>query len=67
MLLAIIWFVVDAHKWFKGPKVNIEHMMIGQAENVLEGKIGNGSDSGSAEGEGLTATKKDDGKIASVA
>ena len=25
MLGAIIWWFVDAHKWFKGPKVNIEH------------------------------------------
>lgn len=23
MLLVIIWFFVDAHKWFKGPKINI--------------------------------------------
>ncbi len=21
MLLAVIWWIVDAHKWFKGPKV----------------------------------------------
>lgn len=66
MLFAIIWFVVDAHKWFKGPKVNIEHMMIGQGEDVLEGKTGNGSDSGSAEAEGIT-TKNDEGKIANLA
>jgi amino acid transporter len=24
MLFVILWFVVDAHKWFKGPKINIE-------------------------------------------
>jgi hypothetical protein len=24
MLFVIIWFFVDAHKWFKGPKINIE-------------------------------------------
>lgn len=24
MLFIIIWFWVDAHKWFKGPKINIE-------------------------------------------
>lgn len=47
MLLAIIWFVVDAHKWFKGPKVNIQHMMLGQGDNVIEGKEGSdGSESG---------------------
>lgn len=54
MLFAIIWFVVDAHKWFKGPKVNIDHMMVGQGDNVIEGKIGdsNTSDSDSATGKG---------------
>lgn len=25
MLAVTIWWVVDAHKWFKGPKVNVEH------------------------------------------
>ncbi|KAA8650569.1 amino acid permease [Aspergillus tanneri] len=25
MLAVIIWWVVDAHKWFTGPKVNVEH------------------------------------------
>ncbi len=27
MLFAIIWFIVDAHKWFKGPKINVVHMI----------------------------------------
>lgn len=27
MLAAMIWWVVDAHKWFKGPKVNVEHVI----------------------------------------
>jgi len=30
MLIALLWFVVDAHKWFKGPRVNVKHAMIGQ-------------------------------------
>lgn len=50
MLFAMIWYAVSAHKWFKGPKVNIEHTMIGREGNVLEGKAGPGdgsSDSGS--------------------
>lgn len=50
MLLAILWFVVDAHKWFKGPKVNIEHQMIDDVA-VLDGKDGgSASDSGSTGG-----------------
>ncbi|KAI1864728.1 hypothetical protein JX265_008452 [Neoarthrinium moseri] len=27
MLFVIVWFFVDAHKWFKGPKINIEHIL----------------------------------------
>ncbi|EXJ56764.1 hypothetical protein A1O7_07108 [Cladophialophora yegresii CBS 114405] len=46
MLGALVWWVVDAHKWFKGPKVNIQHMMLGRGDNVIEGKD-QGSDSGS--------------------
>ncbi|KAL4784017.1 amino acid permease-domain-containing protein [Aspergillus varians] len=34
MLAVSIWWVVDAHKWFKGPKVNVEHAIHG---NVIEG------------------------------
>ncbi|KAH8197855.1 hypothetical protein TruAng_008002 [Truncatella angustata] len=30
MLAVIIWFFVDARKWFKGPKINIEHHMLHQ-------------------------------------
>lgn len=37
MSFALIWWFVDAHKWFKGPKVNIEHMM---GPNVIEGQDG---------------------------
>lgn len=29
MLGAVIWWVVDARKWFKGPKVNVEHAIYG--------------------------------------
>lgn len=30
MLIVIIWFFVDARKWFKGPKINIAHHMLHQ-------------------------------------
>ncbi|KAI1181237.1 amino acid permease [Nemania sp. FL0916] len=36
MLFVIIWFFVDAHKWFKGPKINIEHHMNARAIEGLE-------------------------------
>jgi hypothetical protein len=35
MLVALLWFAVDAHKWFKGPKVNAKHAMIGQVIKEL--------------------------------
>ncbi|KZF23682.1 amino acid transporter [Xylona heveae TC161] len=35
MLIISIWWVVDAHKWFHGPKVNIHHQMHGG--DVLQG------------------------------
>ncbi|KAI0143794.1 amino acid permease [Xylariaceae sp. FL1272] len=27
-LFILIWWFVDAHKWFKGPKINIQHRML---------------------------------------
>ncbi|CAH0025675.1 unnamed protein product [Clonostachys rhizophaga] len=35
MLFLILWFFIDAHKWFKGPVVNIEHHMINQESGIL--------------------------------
>lgn len=60
--LVCIWWLVDARKWFKGPKVNLEHLMHGregqaeeiQAEdgqNVIEGKEGDRSSSSDVPGE----------------
>jgi hypothetical protein len=37
MLMVLVWWVVDARKWFNGPKVNVEHMMLGRDGAVLEG------------------------------
>ena len=31
MLFALLWFAIDARKWFKGPRVNAKHAMIGKA------------------------------------
>lgn len=46
MVGVMIWWVVSAHKWFKGPKVNIEHAMIGRPENMIEGREGSMNSSG---------------------
>ncbi|KAA6412389.1 MAG: amino acid transporter [Lasallia pustulata] len=31
MSLALLWYAVDARKWFKGPKINVEHLIHVQA------------------------------------
>jgi hypothetical protein len=38
MFLVTVWYFVSAKNWFKGPKVNIEHMMLGREEAVVEGQ-----------------------------
>lgn len=45
MLGSLIWWVVSARKWFKGPKVNIEHAMLGREGNVIEGHEESGGSS----------------------
>lgn len=37
MTIVLIWWFVSAHKWFKGPKINVEHAMLGGEGAVLEG------------------------------
>ena len=55
MTAILIWWFVSAHKWFKGPKVNVDHMMLGA--DVVEGQDpepkGTDSDSSSGHGGGL--------------
>ena len=51
MFMVTIWWFVSAHKWFKGPKVNIEHMMLGRGE-VVEGKDRKDGDASSGEAPG---------------
>ncbi|KAM0813006.1 putative Amino-acid permease [Seiridium cardinale] len=40
MLFVIIWFVVDARKWFKGPKINVDHHMLHQDLSAHPGVVG---------------------------
>lgn len=40
MLLAFAWFMIDARKWFKGPKVNLEHNI--HKDHELEEQSSNG-------------------------
>lgn len=38
IFIVMTWWVVSARKWFKGPKVNVEHLMLGRDGNVIEGE-----------------------------
>jgi hypothetical protein len=38
MFLVMGWWFISARKWFKGPKVNVNHMMLGRDGNVIEGE-----------------------------
>ncbi|KAI4127141.1 MAG: hypothetical protein LQ347_004725, partial [Umbilicaria vellea] len=35
MSLTLLWYAVDARKWFKGPKINVEHLIHTQ---VIDGQ-----------------------------
>ncbi|GAO47026.1 amino acid transporter [Saitoella complicata NRRL Y-17804] len=37
MAFVVVWWAVSARKWFKGPKVNVEHMMLDRLE-AIEGQ-----------------------------
>lgn len=43
MSLALTWYAVDARKWFKGPKINVEHLVV--VGRVAGNESGNGSGS----------------------
>ncbi|KAH7123910.1 amino acid permease-domain-containing protein [Dendryphion nanum] len=47
MLAITIWWFVSARKWFKGPKINIEHAMLGREGNLVDGQEAKVNDSGS--------------------
>lgn len=52
MTLIVIWWVVSAHRWFKGPKINVAHLMNGrdidevliEGQDVKEPSLGQDSD-----------------------
>jgi hypothetical protein len=52
MLIVNIWFFISAHKWFKGPRINIEHHMLGR-DAVVEGVEG----SSESDAQGPTSKK----------
>lgn len=68
MLGAIIWYAVSARKWYKGPKVNIEHYMLGRDETILEAKE-DSVDSGGSSANSVTKETRafDDKRAAELA
>ncbi|KAM3087204.1 GABA/polyamine transporter, variant 2 [Clarireedia jacksonii] len=46
MLIVITWWFMSAHKWFKGPVINVEHCMIGREDEIVEGVGASSSDDG---------------------
>lgn len=39
MSLALLWYAVDARKWYKGPKINVEHLVNGSVLESSEGEV----------------------------
>lgn len=37
--MSLLWYAVDARKWFKGPKINVEHLIHTQVLDDQEMKI----------------------------
>lgn len=53
MGLAMIWYAISARKWFKGPRINVEHTNM----DIVEG-VDDASGSGSASNEGEEIKEK---------
>lgn len=58
MLFVSLWWVVSARTWFKGPKVNVEHLMLGREGGVVEGEDGEGEGEGEGVGRGSLSCEK---------
>ncbi|TVY57294.1 putative amino-acid permease [Lachnellula cervina] len=40
MAMVLAWWFISAHKWFKGPVINVEHHMLGRDNAVVHGVEG---------------------------
>jgi hypothetical protein len=54
------WWLVSARKWFKGPKVNVQHLMLGRESNVIEGANEKGD---AIQGDGSSGDEQVEGKM----
>lgn len=66
MTAILLWWVLSARKWFKGPKVNVQHQMLSRTESItgqdVKADLNDGS-SGSEDGLHRTITGKDPVKV----
>lgn len=65
MLAVIIWWIVDARKWFKGPKVNVEHQLVAHDVPTVEGIDDKSSDSALGGETKPTASLREDVQVSS--
>ncbi len=63
MFFVIIWWFAGARKWFKGPKVNIEHAMLGREEAVVLGEDAKGPQPDPKDGDASSGDVKGPEKI----
>ena len=58
MLLVLLWWFISARKWFKGPKVNLDHLMLGREEAIIEGHIAEEKGKADADGSSTYSPSK---------
>jgi hypothetical protein len=64
MFIVTVWWFISARKWFKGPKINIEHMMLGRGEVVVgQGPSGDTKDRDDSSGDAHRPEKPQQLKI----
>ncbi|RAL59695.1 hypothetical protein DID88_000328 [Monilinia fructigena] len=51
MVLAMVWYAVSARKWFKGPKINVDHLIHGDRTEAVELAIVGGDEREDESGE----------------
>ena len=39
MSCALLWYAIDARKWFKGPRINVEHVIHGEDFEERNGTV----------------------------
>ena len=61
--MIMVWWAVSARKWFKGPKVNVQHLMLGRDVEGADVLVGEDVGGGEGEERGVVV----DGKAAEVA